>query len=256
MEAYTIKGIDAAREIIELLKSNHSRVAMLGTVKINPLSNYYIYHWLLTSSEYVFSPDIECFVPNENFSNAEIKSYHNSSISFGITDEIGKIANSLGLSMSSLEEIFTEKNLEYELLRKNNGIHVKFTEKVNGDEADFMYITFPEMNKSFEYALFYSNAQTQKKYNKYAKYLMRKDYNPGLQVKVSWSDDHEEIHDIVCDMGEGKLLIPLGAGVKWLLHGHDYLDIQILENGEEVNIPTLPLPSFRFLKLREVIDNV
>ena len=71
-----------------------------------------------------------------------------------------------------------------------------------------------------------------------------------MTVRISWMDENAETHTMTCSMSEGKLLIPLGAGLKWLYNEHEFLNIQVLQDGNTINVPDIN--NIQFLKLREV----
>ena len=52
------------------------------------------------------------------------------------------------------------------------------------------------------------------------------------------------------NFGQGKILIPLGAGTSWLLHHHDRVTLECLENGQPT--PLKAVNRIEFLKLRTV----
>ena len=79
---------------------------------------------------------------------------------------------------------------------------------------------------------------------------MKKFYNDGIKVVVSWKNDAGEIITSSCDMDEGKLLFPLGAARGWLLNSHSSISISVMA-GDEV-IATPKITELRMLKLREV----
>ena len=58
-----------------------------------------------------------------------------------------------------------------------------------------------------------------------------------------------ETHYMDCDMGQGKLLIPLGAGRQWLLNEHSYLNIYACSGDDIIDLPEVA--EVKFLKLRE-----
>ena len=82
--------------------------------------------------------------------------------------------------------------------------------------------------------------------------LLKKKYNKGVAVIVEWQDENYESHRMRCELNEGKLLIPLGSGAKWLLHNHDNLSIWVEQDGEKVATPLGSLSEIKLLKLREV----
>ncbi len=78
---------------------------------------------------------------------------------------------------------------------------------------------------------------------------MKKSYNPGMLVCISWVDDYGAEHIMYCEMNRGKLLIPLGAGAGWLLHNHAQMQIHVMQDGMEIAMPQIT--EIQFLKLRE-----
>ena len=78
---------------------------------------------------------------------------------------------------------------------------------------------------------------------------MKKNYNPEMIVQIGWKDHNGEIHTMKCKMSKGKLLIPLGAGAKWLFNQHSYISISVFQNENQVTVPDLL--DVRILKLRE-----
>ena len=81
------------------------------------------------------------------------------------------------------------------------------------------------------------------------KYLMKKNYNPHMTVEIKWKDDRGEFHTMNCAMSKGKLLIPLGAGLKWLFNQHSELSISVYQDNNKIATPDIS--NIRMLKLRE-----
>ena len=112
-----------------------------------------------------------------------------------------------------------------------------------------MYVEFSDMERDFVYMLFDLNGEQERSGGRLAKYLMKKNYCPGVQVTVSWEDAKGQAHSMHCAMHQGKLLVPLGAGEKWLLHPHTDLRIRVTRDGQRSEVPRIA--ELRFLKLRE-----
>ncbi|MDE7312662.1 MAG: hypothetical protein K2N87_13750 [Eubacterium sp.] len=247
METGTIKGYKAAQETVDLMRKN-------GTVitAVDSFSLYYLYHWLVTSGEYIWSAEHGYFYPNtENVPLEEILE-QNQYLSIPAEERwLGRTPSSWGLSMHTLEAIFTGNFLDPALEDTDQGTHVRFQETLNGEEADFIYLTFDGMDQNFDYILFnHSEDAVQTDLTAWNQKLMKKDYNRGISVCVSWTDERGTEHSLHCSMGRGKLLIPLGSGSGWLLNGHDGIKITVWKDGEM--IPSPKISEIRLLKLREV----
>lgn len=243
----TVKGYEAAQEAIDIIKKNET---IIGT-DANPLHNYYMYHWLLTSGEYIWSEEKECFLPNNGSMEPEKVREKHKNLTFSWDGlDVGKNAGSFGMSMDSLREIFTVSNTGFTVQQADNGLQIDFAEAIQGDDADYMYLEFSEMDQNYQYTLFQMEGEQEQDGGALAKCLMKKNYNPGMQVCISWQDENGEMHTINADMNRGKLLMPLGSGVKWLLHKHSFVQVSVMQDGQEIASPQVV--DIQFLKLREV----
>ena len=244
--AATVKGLSAAEETIDIARMNKSIISP----SFIPYCNYYLYHWLITSGEYVWNPENREFRPNTGlFTHNEIIEQHkNIDIAWNDMD-LGKTAASWGSSMDSLEHLFSEPGILYNKRLEENGIIIDFQESLDGYSADFIYLEFNGMENDYEYTLYNLNGETVQEDYWIGKYLMKKNYNPDLTVQIGWKDDAGEIHTMNCKMSKGKLLLPVGAGLKWLFNQHSYISISVFQNG--VQIPVPEISDIRLLKLRE-----
>lgn len=164
--------------------------------------------------------------------------------------ELRKTASSWGESMESLETLFDEPELKYAIKEEQKEVLVDFEDLLDGNDADFMYLELANENENYNYTLYNLDGEIQQAEGKYSKLLMKKNYNPGMIVQIRWEDEAGEEHAMHCKMSKGKLLLPLGAGGKWLFNAHRSLSIQILCDGVAVKIPDIL--KIRFLKIREV----
>lgn len=244
--AGTVRGFEATQEAIDIVRNNNT---VIGN-DLNPFYNYYLYHWLLTSGEYIWSEEKECFLPNdENIDVAKVRNMHQEiSLSWEGID-VGKCAGALGLSKDSLDQIFTEKSTEFTLQEGDNSLKILFPSTIDGDEADYLYLEFTGMDQNYHHTLYHLSEEQEQAEGILAKHLMKKNYNPGMLVCVSWMDVNGEEHAMYCAMSQGKLMIPLGAGVNWLLHPHTQIQISVMQDGQEISVPQIS--DIQFLKLRE-----
>ena len=125
---------------------------------------------------------------------------------------------------------------------------VVFDTPLLGNDADFLYLEFPNQDQVYEYTLFDMKGWKQVR-DPLLPFLFKKHYNPGVTVRIQWLDNEGNPYMIEQDMGQGKLLIPLGAGARWLLDTHTELIIGVYKNGEPIAFP--PLQKMLFLKLQE-----
>ena len=245
---YTVKGFSAAKEAVDVLKKTKSLVGK----NFDTGASYYLYHWLVTSGNYLWSEEDSMFIPTEHISYEEVKNFNNNiSIPAKILN-MESYPSSLGASMRSLKRVFTIPDLKLQLKEEDNRNIIDFSSAIDGDEADWLYIEFADMDKDYKYSLLYTADYPEevKQANPLLKYLMKKDYNPGEFVLITWTDDIGETNSIRCRMGKGKLLIPLGAGRNWLLHDHDSFSVSVERDGVQAEVPTII--DVQMLKLREV----
>lgn len=246
----TIKGYHAAKETVDLVKEQGT---IIGT-EINSISNYYFYYWLISSGEYVWSPENGRFLPNDAGVPREEILEQNKYITLSQDGAgLGRTPGSWGASMDSLRKIFTKADVEHSIQTESNMADIYFTNEVNGSDADFVYVEFEGMDKNFDYTLFnLGDVIVQDTQNlKFGKYLMKKDYNRNLTVVINWMGEDGNTYGMNCAMSHGKLLLPLGGCRCWLLNNHSGLRVTVLnEHGESVAVPHIN--TIEFLKLREV----
>lgn len=246
----TIKGYSATEETVNLLRENG---AIVGR-NINPDSNYYLYHWLVTSGEYIWNDELRLFIPNDGSVTKEqvLELHKNIDLSYADAVPLGRTAGSWGSSYDTLKDILTEVSLDYSLVEQNDGWNISLEKSIDGDEADFIYVEFDNLTNDVGYVQTDNNNIYQIKIGKgsLSHYLLKEEYNPGEEVTLYWFDENGEKHSITCDMDEGKLLIPIGSGTGWLLNEHSSLYLEVTRNGETIEAPTIA--NVDFLKLREI----
>lgn len=245
----TIKGYGAVEESIENIKANNSIVGL----NVNPLRNYYLYHWLLTSGEYVFDNNARLFLPNDGSVSREQILAQNNNVTLPldyVAEDIGKVAGSFGSSFDTLEQIFTEPGISYDLSNKGDSVEVAFDKAFDGNEADFIYLEFENQTQDYSYVLYDNHSPVEQNAAGIIKGLLRKEYNPDTKVIVSWKNDMGEERFQTCSMDEGKLLLPVGAVRGWLMNSHSKLTITVTKGGNEIKVPVIK--TLRMLKCREV----
>lgn len=249
MEAGTIKGYGAAQETVDLLRQNGTIVGS----NIDSLHNYYFYYWLINSGEYVWNPETRAFYPNDGSALPSEIAEQNQYIDLAADGVgMGKVLSSWGKSMNTLQEIFSNPEIECKVTDNGTSASVDFETGIYGNDADFMYIEFADQDQSFDYTLFneYDSVVQDSEANGIFKSLMKKNYNKDITVVFSWLDDSGNSHSINCGMDEGKLLVPLGGCKGWLLNEHSNIMITVMQGEEVFRVPKIT--DVEMLKLQEV----
>lgn len=248
METGTIKGYGAAQETVDLLRKKGTIVGP----NISSLHSYYFYYWLINSGEYVWNPETRTFYPNDgSILKSEIVE-QNHYIDLALDGNgMGKVFGSWGKSMDTLQEIFSNPEIECNVTNNDAFASIDF-EKMFGNDADFMYLEFADQDEDFDFTLFNQDDSVvqDSEANGIFKYLMKKNYNKDITVFFSWLDDSGNSHSINCGMDEGKLLVPLGGCRGWLLNDHSNITITVMQGEEVLRVPEIT--DVKMLKLREV----
>ena len=127
---------------------------------------------------------------------------------------------------------------------------IKYHLKVNKEERILLQFLMHISKNIYNYTLYNLNGEVEQVEHKYSNLLMRKNYNPGMAVQVWWKDNNGEDHAMTCNMSQGKLLLPLGAGAKWLFNNHSAISIRTFQ--DDIEIQTPEISKIRLLKIQEV----
>ena len=125
-----------------------------------------------------------------------------------------------------------------------------FNKAIDGLDAEFIYVEFKDVTKNFEYTLYDWGGEKVQNPKGFVKRFMKKNFNPGVVVRVSWFDDDKNVRYIDSNLSKGKLLIPLGAGAGWLLNKHNEITISVLIENKEIPIPEIS--KIELLKLNDL----
>lgn len=242
IEHYTVKGYSAAKETADILRKTKA-VALPG----NNYSNYYLYNWMITSGEYIWDPVNKFFVPNKENKDVHI---YNKSIPTAEVQNFGYGPSSFGLSYNSLKDIFDLKNIEHKIIKNDSGFDIHFSEYVNGEDVDYMYIDFKIEKDELSYSKYNMDGLIKASKSNPAKFFYKKTFNRDVQVEVTYDIEGDSSRPkIICAYSKGKILIPLGSGKNWLLNKHLKLSISVKKNG---NILLANLNRVDLLQLRKV----
>ena len=248
MESYTVRGYGAAQETVDIIKKNGTNM-----FPVDSFIHYYLYYYLLTSGDYIWNSQYWMFCPNtEGASVEQVREMHKN---LGLAVDglsLGRTPGSWGSSMETLEDIFSHVSVDTEFVSEDDtSSTITFGESVLGEDADFIYLKFADVDNDYEYILFDNiEEEVQSDLTWFNKYLMKKDYNRGTVVTISWKDDAGDQYSLNCDMVKGELLIPLGSGRNWLLNSHDSVVITVTNGEEELTVPEIE--DVELLKVREV----
>ena len=219
---------------------------------IKPQYNYYLYHWLLTSGEYVFDEENWQFIPNNGkYEKEEIIEQNRMNPVAPENIGIGKMAASWGSSYKTLAHLFSEIDLSHNDSRsEHDSLHLDFSNAIDGDEADFLYLEF-DMNKDYIYTLYGLLAEyTPWKESVIDRFILKRNYNADMLLQIRYFDNSGKEQSLTCDFGRGSLLIPMGASAKWLLNDHSEMTMYAFKGGSYVPLPEIK--TMKFLKLHGI----
>ena len=91
--------------------------------------------------------------------------------------------------------------------------------------------------------------------NKLEDMLMKHNYNPELALELEWEANDGKMYTLGSSIQNGKLLIPVGSGIKWLNNYHANLNIWCMKGGEKVDLPEIKKIEFYSLRDIEVDEN-
>lgn len=236
---YAAKDFKTHKEIIDAIKEQRAVVGMeVGIGDFGPVLNYYLYNWLLTTNDYVYDDNYKAFLPIElskKIYGTDTVLNEKTLINVYATD-VGRVSSSLGKSKQTLTKIMqkldiTGKEVSSDL-NKIDGVEydysIKLSDEIKANSADFMYIEF-DVDKNIY--------KTEEDYSGLKQLFTKNNYNDGIYVIVSWGDGYK--NQLLSIMGDGKLLIPLGTNVNWLLNNHSDLTIRIKNLDKKIEIKNI-----------------
>ena len=123
-------------------------------------------------------------------------------------------------------QVEMSSNERQELLADNGNTRAEvfrfsLKKEINGKDADYIYLDFNVDNKME------GEEQTI-----YGEKLSLDTKNQGVRVTVYFSDGNE----VSCDIGNGKLLIPVGANNRWLLNDIGFFSVRVTGLSDNADI--------------------
>lgn len=237
-------------EMDKMRKSN----TVIYVEQILPERLHDIYKFLLTSDEYVYSAEDEAFVPKALADKMGLKG-DDKKFGFGETTNLYEDAAALGKSFEILKENYTKTDVKETItenmsdgkasspdrVAKISEINVEFDKEIAGTEGDCIYLELKRENKDT------SNLDDIE--SPLLKYFTRESINKKCTVAVSWEGEQGRANFINCRMSDGRLFIPIGVNVNWMINKHKGFKIRVfgLDEGEKFS-----LKRFEIMKSRDL----
>ena len=79
---------------------------------------------------------------------------------------------------------------------------------------------------------------------------MKHDFNSGMNLIVEYQADDGNMYQFNSMLENGKLLVPIGGGMKWLCNSHAYITLRTLRDGQVVAMPNVS--KLEFYSLRSI----
>lgn len=226
---------------------------------LSAVSSYYLYTWLMQTDLYIYSDEFDVYLPAEFAAKAGF-ACSDKKTGYEPVTSIGRLPGSLGKSFESLSSNFehTKVNVDIEqgqLITSEDGssscwIGVFPEQKIVGTDADFLYLELSRENNNVSSLESIEDIMLRK--------VNCEEMNPDCTAVISWKGEAGDTADnfISCKMEDGKLLIPLGANVNWLLNDHDAFHVVVygLDKGEYAKIDTCVLLKSKSITEREKGD--
>ena len=222
--------------------------------QILPEKLHNIYKFLLTSDEYVYSAEDEAFVPKALADKMGLRG-DDKKLGFGEVTNLYEDAAALGKSFEILKENYTKTDVKETIIEnmsdgkasspdrvaKMSEINVEFDREIAGTEGDCIYLELKRENKDT------SNLNDIE--SPLLKYFTQESINKKCIVSVSWEGEPGRANFINCRMSDGRLFIPIGVNVNWMLNKHKGFKIRVfgLDEGEKFS-----LKRFEIMKSRDL----
>lgn len=225
------QSMAAVKKNIEVMKQEQPVIFIPQGVS----NCYYLYYWLMENDDYQYVPKYSGFLTKtliEKIPGIEIGTKMNF-VTSGV-DFLGT-PSSFGNSYDSLiDNVLAETGIQVEMssserqeLLADNGntraevFRFSLKKEINGKDADYIYLDF-NVDNNME-----GEEQTI-----YGEKLSLDTRNQGVRVTVYFSDGNE----VSCDIGNGKLLIPVGANNRWLLNDIGFFSVRITGLSDNADI--------------------
>lgn len=243
LETMMVRGYSICLETAEKLIESDTIVGN----QISPVDHYYLYKWLCTGGRYIWSNTEQLFYPVRNEKADEIRLANSLVIASMPTYDAGRYAATLGNSLDSLQNVLTnQEQFTYSVRYEEGSIRLDFNDILDGNTIDYIYLDLNINRENYTAFLMGTNHIAR---NKLEAALMKHEFNSGLYIVAEWQDDKGEWKSMKALVENGKILMPIGAGVGWLNNYHSHILISLYKDGIK-----LALPEINELELYRVRD--
>ena len=212
---------------------------------ILPTKNHYIYKYLLTTPNYVYSSSHHAFIPKTLANKMGIVG-DDKKYSFWEVTDVGNNAATAGKSFDYLKPNYDDTNLEFtyteptsysEIINNDtkeasnvSEINIDFNREITGLEGNYLYLDLQRDNGNI------SNLDSIE--DKFMRHFTKEQINEKCTLNISWIGEEGRANFINCKMSDGRVFIPLEANTNWLLNSHKGIKVKVfgLDEGEKIHI--------------------
>ena len=212
---------------------------------ILPTKNHYIYKYLLTTPNYVYSSSHHAFIPKTLANKMGIVG-DDKKYSFWEVTDVGNNAATAGKSFDYLKPNYDDTNLEFtyteptsysEIINNDtkevsnvSEINIDFNREITGLEGNYLYLDLQRDNGNI------SNLDSIE--DKFMRHFTKEQINEKCTLNISWIGEEGRANFINCKMSDGRVFIPLEANTNWLFNSHKGVKVKVfgLDEGEKVHI--------------------
>ena len=231
-----------SKDIVENL--NKRNVVVFDSYT-NPTISHYIYKYLLTTPNYVYSSSHHAFIPKTLANKMGIVG-DDKKYSFWEVTDVGNNAATAGKSFDYLKPNYDDTNLEFtyteptsysEIINNDtkevsnvSEINIDFNREITGLEGNYLYLDLQRDNGNI------SNLDSIE--DKFMRHFTKEQINEKCTLNISWIGEEGRANFINCKMSDGRVFIPLEANTNWLLNSHKGVKVKVfgLDEGEKVHI--------------------
>lgn len=195
------KSYEAQQRILDVVKAQRPVVFLL-----EPRQSYYIYHWILTEGDYMYSEKDGAFFPREIFEELYPENTAGDDYRSVIAaTRMNYYADSFGKSVNTLLPRLEESSVLLEVSAEP--LHI------NGLENDVLYLSLPDSCT-----------------------------DECKTVEITFLSDNTVYEGacVICNTGGGQLLIPMGMNACWLLSDNSGITLTFKDETENT-IAVIPL---------------
>lgn len=190
----------------------------------------------MTSGYYIWDNANNIFIPANDEPLEDIISVNSKAIMKLFSIDVGEYGASLGNSIQSLEEnVLEQVDVLYERNDEDPYFTLEFHEPILGNDIDYIYVEAELDNNETPYII----GSDYNDFNRLDYFLTRHKYNDGLKLVAEWNDNSGGTFTMYADIENGKVLLPIGAGNRWLCNNHSNVIIWFEQDGNIIDAPKI-----------------